>query len=62
MKQDFGQMEQEMEKLAGNMTAINQFSTKVAASLDPNRNNIKKLSETHAILKRLQFLYELPAR
>ncbi|XP_055327239.1 vacuolar protein sorting-associated protein 51 homolog [Paramacrobiotus metropolitanus] len=62
MKQDFGQMEQEMEKLAKNMVAINEFSTKVTASLDPNRSKIKKLSETHAILKRLQFLYDLPAR
>ncbi|OQV17283.1 Vacuolar protein sorting-associated protein 51-like protein [Hypsibius exemplaris] len=62
MKQDFGQMEQEMEKLAGNMSAINQFSAQVTASLDPNRGKIRKLSETHAILKRLQFLYDLPAR
>ncbi|GAV08752.1 hypothetical protein RvY_18400 [Ramazzottius varieornatus] len=62
MKQDFGEMEQEMEKLASNMAAINQFSAKVNSSLAPNRTRIRNLSETHSILKRLQFLYELPAR
>ena len=62
MKQDFGEMEQEMEKLANNMAAINQFSAKVNSSLAPNRTKIRNLSETHSILKRLQFLYELPAR
>lgn len=62
MKQDFGQMEVEMDKLATNMTAINQFSTKVSSSLDPNRTKIRKLTDTLTILKKLQFLYDLPAR
>lgn len=62
MKDDFRQMEDEMESLAENMQAITDFSDTINATLADKRHRIKKLNGVHGMLKKLQFLFELPAR
>ena len=62
MKDDFRQMEDEMESLAENMQRITDFSDTINATLADKRHKIKKLSGVHGMLKKLQFLFELPAR
>ncbi|KAK3590122.1 hypothetical protein CHS0354_041171 [Potamilus streckersoni] len=62
MKNDFKKMEDEMDHLAANMSAITDFSAKISFTLQDRRMQITKLSGVHALLKKLQFLFELPAR
>nr|CAB3267646.1 vacuolar protein sorting-associated protein 51 homolog [Phallusia mammillata] len=62
MKRDFRQMEDEMEKLTSNMAAITQLNAKINSTMETNRQQITKLSGVHSLLKKLQFLFELPAR
>ncbi|KAF0293720.1 Vacuolar protein sorting-associated protein 51 [Amphibalanus amphitrite] len=62
MKVDFKKMEDEMERLAENMTHITAFSATVSDTLQVRRDEINKLSNTHVMLKKLQFLFELPAQ
>ncbi|KAL9983794.1 hypothetical protein ACROYT_G006024 [Oculina patagonica] len=62
MKHDFKKMEEEMDKLAKNMSTITDFSEKITGTLQGKRQQITKLSGVHALLKKLQFLFELPSR
>ncbi|WAR22413.1 VPS51-like protein [Mya arenaria] len=62
MKNDFRKMEDEMDHLATNMTRITEFSGNVSHTLDDRRQQITKLAGVHSLLKKLQFLFELPAR
>ncbi|XP_038070906.1 vacuolar protein sorting-associated protein 51 homolog [Patiria miniata] len=62
MKTDFKKMEEEMDRLATNMDAITDFSAKISGTLQDRREQITKLSSVHMLLKKLQFLFELPAR
>ncbi|XP_048584517.1 vacuolar protein sorting-associated protein 51 homolog isoform X2 [Nematostella vectensis] len=62
MKHDFKKMEDEMDKLAVNMSAITEFSEKISGTLQDKRLQITKLSGVHSLLKKLQFLFELPSR
>lgn len=62
MKTDFRRMEEEMDRLATNMDSIADFSAKISCTLQERREQISKLSGTHSLLKKLQFLFELPAR
>ncbi|XP_020607084.1 vacuolar protein sorting-associated protein 51 homolog [Orbicella faveolata] len=62
MKHDFKKMEEEMDKLAANMSTITEFSEKITGTLQGKRQQITKLSGVHALLKKLQFLFELPSR
>uniref|UniRef100_UPI00358F659C vacuolar protein sorting-associated protein 51 homolog n=1 Tax=Myxine glutinosa TaxID=7769 RepID=UPI00358F659C len=61
MKNDFKKMEDEMESLAANMASITEFSGKIGATLQDRRRQITKLSGVHTLLRKLQFLFELPA-
>ncbi|XP_052229082.1 vacuolar protein sorting-associated protein 51 homolog isoform X2 [Dreissena polymorpha] len=62
MKNDFRKMEDEMDHLATNMSRITEFSGSVSQTLDDRRQQITKLAGVHSLLKKLQFLFELPAR
>lgn len=62
MKNDFKKMEDEMDDLATNMAAITEFSGRISDTLQDRRQQITKLSGVHTLLKKLQFLFELPAR
>ncbi|XP_014667495.1 PREDICTED: vacuolar protein sorting-associated protein 51 homolog [Priapulus caudatus] len=62
MKNDFKRMEDEMDRLATNMEAITEFSGHISGTLQDRRQQIQKLAGVHALLKKLQFLFELPAR
>ncbi|CAH1783454.1 unnamed protein product [Owenia fusiformis] len=55
-------MEDEMDHLATNMESITEFSGKISGTLQDRREQITKLSGVHMLLKKLQFLFELPAR
>eukprot|EP00051_Salpingoeca_urceolata_P029116 m.488953 g.488953 ORF g.488953 m.488953 type:complete len:521 (+) comp26269_c0_seq1:96-1658(+) len=62
MKTQVDGMEEEMEHLSASMATIAGLSSELTTSLEPNREKIRQLSGSHAILKKLQFLFELPAR
>ncbi|XP_072101871.1 vacuolar protein sorting-associated protein 51 homolog [Mobula birostris] len=62
MKNDFRKMEDEMDCLATNMSAITEFSARISHTLQDQHQQITKLSGVHALLRKLQFLFELPAR
>ncbi|KAL4231802.1 Vacuolar protein sorting-associated protein 51 [Mactra antiquata] len=62
MKNDFRKMEDEMDHLASNMSRITVFSSNISHTLQDRRQNITKLAGVHSLLKKLQFLFELPAR
>lgn len=61
MKTDFKKMETEMDLLAQNMESITSFSQQISSTLQDTREQICKLSGVHSLLKRLQFLFKLPA-
>lgn len=62
MKNDFKRMEEEMDRLSSNMSAITKFSGNISGTLQGRREQMMKLSSTHALLKKLQLLFELPPR
>lgn len=61
MKIDFKKMETEMDLLASNMESITSFSDQISSTLQGTRQQINKLAGVHTLLKRLQFLFKLPA-
>ncbi|XP_048853895.1 vacuolar protein sorting-associated protein 51 homolog [Brienomyrus brachyistius] len=62
MKNDFKKMEDEMDCLSANMAAITEFSALISGTLQDQHAQITKLSGVHTLLRKLQFLFELPAR
>uniref|UniRef100_A0A672K082 Vacuolar protein sorting-associated protein 51 homolog n=1 Tax=Sinocyclocheilus grahami TaxID=75366 RepID=A0A672K082_SINGR len=62
MKNDFKKMEDEMDCLSANMAAITEFSAHISGTLQDQHAQITKLSGVHTLLRKLQFLFELPAR
>ncbi|KAE8287945.1 Vacuolar protein sorting-associated protein 51-like protein fat-free [Larimichthys crocea] len=62
MKNDFKKMEDEMDCLSANMAAITEFSARISGTLQDQHTQITKLSGVHTLLRKLQFLFELPAR
>ncbi|XP_061753884.1 vacuolar protein sorting-associated protein 51 homolog isoform X2 [Nerophis ophidion] len=62
MKNDFKKMEDEMDCLSANMAAITDFSACISGTLEDQHAQITKLSGVHTLLRKLQFLFELPAR
>uniref|UniRef100_A0A8B9HRM2 Vacuolar protein sorting-associated protein 51 homolog n=1 Tax=Astyanax mexicanus TaxID=7994 RepID=A0A8B9HRM2_ASTMX len=62
MKNDFKKMEDEMDCLSTNMSAITEFSARISGTLQDQHTQITKLSGVHTLLRKLQFLFELPAR
>lgn len=62
MKNDFKQMETDMNLLKDKMSTITTFSEQITGTLQGTRSQLCKLSEKHSLLKRLQFLSSLPAK
>lgn len=62
MKNDFKQMETDMNLLKTKMQTITTFSDKITGTLQGTRSQLCKLSEKHSLLKRLQFLSSLPGK
>ncbi|XP_035228187.1 vacuolar protein sorting-associated protein 51 homolog [Stegodyphus dumicola] len=60
MKNDFKKMEEEMDCLSSNMSIITEFSGNISSTLQGRRQEISKLTGVHTLLKKLQFLFELP--
>ena len=52
----------EMETLAERMASITAASARVSETLKVRRQRTAELSATHALLKKLQFLFELPSK
>ncbi|XP_015514024.2 vacuolar protein sorting-associated protein 51 homolog [Neodiprion lecontei] len=62
MKNDFKKMEDSMESLSSNMDSITSFSEQISSTLQGTRQQITRLSSVHTLLKKLQFLFKLPAK
>ncbi|CAG0919717.1 unnamed protein product [Notodromas monacha] len=60
MKEDFKQMESEMKRLSSKMGEITSASSAVSSALRDRSAQIYKLSDTKTMLKKLQFLFDLP--
>ena len=52
----------EMETLAERMASITAASARVSDTLKERRKRTAELSATHSLLKKLQFLFELPSK
>jgi hypothetical protein len=62
MKVHVESMEGEMKNLAINMENITNCSSTINNNLAPRRSQIEKLSSVNRMLKKMQFLLELPSR
>ncbi|XP_068146513.1 vacuolar protein sorting-associated protein 51 homolog [Drosophila tropicalis] len=62
MKNDFKQMESDVNLLMNKMQSITSFSEQITGTLQGTRSQLCRLSEKHSLLKRLQFLSTLPAK
>ncbi|ALC42067.1 CG15087 [Drosophila busckii] len=62
MKDDFKQMESDVNLLMNKMQSITTFSEQITGTLQGTRSQLCRLSEKHSLLKRLQFLSTLPAK
>ena len=62
MRVDFKEMEDEMDQLADKMKGLTERSASVNQALKGKRVKVAELSSTHALLKKLQFLFELPKK
>ena len=51
-----------MDQLADKMKSVTENSTRVNDALKDRRSRVSELSSTHALLKKLQFLFELPSK
>ncbi|KNC82141.1 hypothetical protein SARC_05561 [Sphaeroforma arctica JP610] len=62
MKGKFELMETEMINVQENMDSIMDLRETIHSTLDTNRRSLSQLSGVHLLLKKLQFLFELPSR
>lgn len=62
MRSDFKKMEEEMENLVVKMGDINEFNEKINANFKDKRQEISKLNGISTLLKKLQFLFDLPSK
>lgn len=62
MKSNVESMESEMERLNQSVSVISSKSHEIHTALTPNREKITRLTKTASLLKRVQFLLELPNR
>ncbi|RWS28273.1 vacuolar protein sorting-associated protein 51-like protein [Leptotrombidium deliense] len=59
MSSHFDKMEEELRQLSGNVDEITKRSEKISKNLKVRREDLTKLSNTHSVLQKLQFLFEL---
>jgi Exocyst complex component Sec5 len=62
MKTNVESMEDEMQNLLESMEDIRSSCTSVETKLGPNREEVEKLVGVSRLMKRLEFLFELPVR
>lgn len=62
MKSDFKKMEDVMENLVSKMSDITEFNDKINNTFHDKRNEISRLSGINNLLKKLQFIFELPSK
>ncbi|KAL6499468.1 hypothetical protein OROGR_027378 [Orobanche gracilis] len=62
MKNNIVGMETNMEQLLEKITSVQSRSDKVNISLFEKRDHIEKLHRTRNLLRKVQFIYDLPAR
>jgi hypothetical protein len=62
MKTNIVGMETNMEQLLGKITSVQSRSDTVNTSLFNKRENIEKLHRTRNLLRKVQFIYDLPTR
>jgi vacuolar protein sorting-associated protein 51 len=62
MKNDFKRMEDEMENLVASMDNITSFNEKINETFKDRREEINKLNGVDLMLKKLQFLFDLPTK
>jgi hypothetical protein len=62
MKANVESMEAEMTQLLSNMQSISSTTASIEQQLTPNREKVENLVGVSRLLKRLEFLFELPGR
>ena len=62
MKDNVDGMEADMQALISNMSAISNTTASIEQQLAPNRERVENLVGVSRLLKRLEFLFELPGR
>jgi vacuolar protein sorting-associated protein 51 len=62
MRSDFKKMEDEMEHLVVNMGEITVFNERIDETFRGKRGDIERFSNADTLLKKLQFLFDLPAK
>jgi recombinational DNA repair ATPase RecF len=62
MRSDFKKMEEEMECLVVSMGEITEFNDKINCSFKDKRKELSRLSDIDTLLKKLQFLFDLPSK
>jgi hypothetical protein len=62
MKSNVEDMETEMDRLRDHMDKVTIQSSEIDTTLAPRREKIRQLDGVHNLLKKLQFIFELPNR
>lgn len=62
MKTNVASMEDEVAKVVGSMDVITERSESINVALAPHRSKVEKLIGVRRLLKRLEFIFELPQR
>jgi vacuolar protein sorting-associated protein 51 len=60
MRSDFKKMEDEMEHLVVNMGEITVFNERIDETFKDKRSDMERLSSADTLLKKLQFVFDLP--
>ena len=62
MRNDVAELEGDMVSLAAAIVDVSSQSDLVNASLEKRRHSIEQLTSVRRLLKKLQFMFELPSR
>lgn len=62
MSSHFDKMEHELNLLSKNMELITKKSDEIAVNLSGKRDELTRMSSTHFLLNKIQFILELPAK
>ena len=57
-----GDMEKRMSSLMEKIQTVSSTTNTIGSSLDANRTKVDKLVNVKRLLKKLQFLFDLPSR
>lgn len=62
MSSHFDKMEHELNILSKNMKLITNKSNEIAINLSGKRDELSRMSDTHFLLNKIQFILELPTK